>query len=244
MSLPSSAHRHTSTSALAVAHRGDPVSHRENTLEAFEAARDLGAEMVELDCRLTRDGQVMVLHDATLARLWGDPRPLALLDAAEVRSLRRGGYRIPSLEEVLEALALQVMVDLPDPAATVPAWSAVQRAGAAWRCIFAGNTAALRQLRQHAPEARIALSWDRAELPSPALLGELRPEWWNPHYRMASPLAVHWAHALGMGVSVWTVDKVRDIARVLDAGADAVISNQVARLVRELARRRSPWASP
>ncbi|MHB1497653.1 MAG: glycerophosphodiester phosphodiesterase [Acidimicrobiales bacterium] len=227
-----------------MAHRGDPVGHRENTLEAFEAARALGAEMVELDCRLTRDGQVMVLHDATLARLWGDPRPLGEIDGDEARSLRQEGYRIPSLEEVLDTVTLQVMVDLPDPRAAGPSWSVVRDAGAAERCIFAGNTSGLQHLRELSADLRIALTWDKIELPSRALIQGLRPEWWNPYYRLASPAAVEWAHTSGMGVSVWTVDSRRDIARVLDAGADAVISNQVARVVEELAGRRAQPAIP
>lgn len=231
-------------SALAIAHRGDPVGHRENTLQAFEAARALGAEMVELDCRLTSDGQVMVLHDATLARLWGDPRPLAEIDGDEARSLRQEGYRIPSLEEVLDTVALQVMVDLPDPAAAGPSWSVVRDAGAAERCIFAGNTSGLQHLRGLSPDLRIALTWDKIELPAPALLHELRPEWWNPYYRLATPAAVEWAHTSGMGVSVWTVDNRRDIARMLDTGVDAIISNQVARVIEELAGRAARATSP
>ena len=225
-------------SALVVAHRGDPVAHRENTLEAFDSARALGADMVELDSRLTRDGQVMVLHDATLARLWGDPRPLAELDSHEARSVRQGGYRVPTLAEVLEAVALQVMVDLPDPAAAAPSWSVVCQAGATERCIFAGSTAGLRQLRELSPNVRIALTWDKVELPTPDLLREVRPEWWNPYHRLASASAVKWAHGEGMGVSVWTVDSRRDIAQVLDVGVDAVVSNQAARVVEEVARRR------
>ncbi|MGH9046227.1 MAG: glycerophosphodiester phosphodiesterase, partial [Acidimicrobiales bacterium] len=51
---------------LAIAHRGDPINERENTLGAFEAAVKAGADMVEIDLQRTRDGHVVVLHDASL----------------------------------------------------------------------------------------------------------------------------------------------------------------------------------
>jgi glycerophosphoryl diester phosphodiesterase len=198
--------------------------------------------MVELDCRLTRDGEVVVLHDATLARLWGDPRQLSDLTSNELESFRQDGYRVPRLAEVLQAVPLPVMVDLPDPAAAAPSWAVARDAGASDRCIFAGNTSGLEHLRTLSPDVRIALTWDKPERPSPQLLRRVEPEWWNPYFRLADPASVEWAHRSGMGVSVWTVDSRRDIAWALDAGVDAVISNQVVRVVEELARRQVPTA--
>lgn len=61
--------------ALAIAHRGDPVRHRENTLPAIAAAVEQGADLVEIDVRLTGDGTVVLLHDETLEHLWGIPAP-------------------------------------------------------------------------------------------------------------------------------------------------------------------------
>ena len=55
----------------AIAHRGEPLGERENTLPAFTAAMSLGAHWVELDLRRTRDDQIVVLHDQMLDRLWG-----------------------------------------------------------------------------------------------------------------------------------------------------------------------------
>ena len=61
----------------AVAHRGDPYRFRENTIDSLRSALDQGADAVEIDVRLTRDGVPVLLHDATLKRLWGQDRPLA-----------------------------------------------------------------------------------------------------------------------------------------------------------------------
>lgn len=57
--------------ATSIAHRGDPLTHIENTLEALTAAVASGADMVEIDLKVTRDGHIVVLHDDSLRRLWG-----------------------------------------------------------------------------------------------------------------------------------------------------------------------------
>ncbi len=80
--------------ALAIAHRGDPVRERENTLPAFAAAAALGADMVELDLRRTRDGEIVVLHDQTLERLWGLDASVGDLEWPEVAALGAGDVRI------------------------------------------------------------------------------------------------------------------------------------------------------
>lgn len=79
-----------------VAHRGASALAPENTLEAFERAIIEGADYIETDLRLTQDGAIFCLHDATLARTFGDPRTLAKLSAQEASALG-----VPSLEELL-----------------------------------------------------------------------------------------------------------------------------------------------
>jgi glycerophosphoryl diester phosphodiesterase len=69
---------------LAIAHRGDPLGHRENTLPAFAAAVAQGADMLELDLRRTRDGAIVVLHDQSLLRLWELDASVGDLDLSEV----------------------------------------------------------------------------------------------------------------------------------------------------------------
>lgn len=85
----------------AVAHRGDPYRFRENTLDSLRSAIARGADAVEIDVRLTRDGVPVLLHDETLKRLWEVDRPLRALSAEEVRGLTGGG--VPTLAEALAA---------------------------------------------------------------------------------------------------------------------------------------------
>ena len=96
---------------VAIAHRGDPVHERENTLGAFASAVALGADMVELDLRRTRDGAIVVLHDQTLLRLWGVDRSVGDLDLLDVADVGEGAVRIPTLRDVVDAVAVPLMVD-------------------------------------------------------------------------------------------------------------------------------------
>jgi glycerophosphoryl diester phosphodiesterase len=220
---------------LAIAHRGDPVAERENTLPAFAAAVREGADMVELDLRRTRDGEIVVLHDATLSRLWGVGHNVADLELAAVRQIGRGRTRIPTFGEVLHQIDVPLMVDL--NAETVEgALHEVRQAAALARALFVtGNVAALRHLRDLAPDARIGLTWVEREPPPPTLLQELGAEYWNPMFKLVTPDRVADVHRLGLKVSTWTVDEPRHMARVVAAGVDAIVSNRIRQLRRQLA---------
>lgn len=223
---------------LAIAHRGDPYAARENTLAAFAAAVHAGADMVEIDVRRTADGAVVVLHDPTLERLWGLGRQVAELTLAEVRALGGGDCRIPELAEVLAAVRAPLMVDFTEEEVVEPALAAIVAAGALDRALFAGgNVSGHRLLRSLAPEARIALTWTSAGPPPEALLDELAAELLNPCFELVEPELVAAVHERGIGVSTWTVDAPAEMARVLDAGVDAVVTNRVGALVALLADR-------
>jgi len=219
---------------IAIAHRGDPLAARENTLPAFTSAVRQGAEMVELDLRRTRDGEIVVLHDATLSRLWGVEGDVADLELAAVREIGHGSVRIPTFREVLHHIDVPLMVDL--NAGTVEgALHEVRTADAMARALFVtGNVATLRHLRDLAPEARIGLTWVEPEPPPPALLQELGAEYWNPMFRLVTPAHVADVHRMGLKVSTWTVDKPRHMARVVAAGVDAIVSNRIRDLRRRL----------
>ena len=223
--------------ATAIAHRGDPVHERENTLPAFTAAVARGADMVELDLRRTRDDEIVVLHDQTLRRLWGVDASVGDLDLAEVASIGDGDVRIPTLREVLAVVRSPLMVDFTRREVVPGAVDAVREAGALGRSLFVtGNVEALRMLRGLSTEARIGLTWVDGSAPPLPLLEELGAEFWNPMFGLVTPEGVAQVHAAGLKVSTWTVDEPVDMARVVEAGVDAVVSNRVVELVRLLRR--------
>jgi glycerophosphoryl diester phosphodiesterase len=224
-------------SVVAIAHRGEPVGHRENTLPAFAAAVALRADMVEIDLRRTRDGAIVVLHDQTLERLWGLEASVGDVDLADVAALGDGEVRIPTLGEVLGAVPLPLMVDFTRREVVAGGLDEVRAAGALERCLFVtGNVEALRQLRAASADARIGLTWLDGPEPPLALLRELRAEYWNPWFGHITAGGVDAVHQEGLRVSTWTVDTPEDTAGVLGAGVDAVVSNHIGGLVAHLGR--------
>ena len=222
---------------IAIAHRGEPVGHRENTLPAFAAAAAAGADMVEIDLRRTRDGAIVVLHDQTLDRLWGHDASVGDVDLVDVLALGEGEVRIPTLSAVLDAVRLPLMVDFTRREVVPGGLEAVTAAGALDRSLFVtGNVEALRQLRALSPEARIGLTWVEGIEPPLALLDELSAEYWNPMFGCITADGVAAVHAAGRLVSTWTVDEAGGMTSMVDAGVDAVVSNRIGALVAHLGR--------
>jgi glycerophosphoryl diester phosphodiesterase len=222
---------------VAIAHRGEPVGHWENTLPAFAAAVELGADMVEIDLRRTRDGSIVVLHDPTLERLWGLEASVGDVDLAEVAALGEGDVHVPTLTEVLDTVPLPLMVDFTRREVVAGALKAVRAAGALDRCLFVtGNVAALQQLRAASSQVRLGLTWLDGPEPPLALLRQLGAEYWNPWFGLLTAEGVDAVHEAGLRVSTWTVDDTADVTRVLHDGVDAVVSNRIGALVRHLGR--------
>jgi glycerophosphoryl diester phosphodiesterase len=102
---------------LIIAHRGFSDAAVENTLPAFHLAVESGADGIELDLQLTRDGELCVFHDRDLRRLCGDARAISACDYADLRRLTprvgsRPGGTIPRLEEIRPVLGDDTILDI------------------------------------------------------------------------------------------------------------------------------------
>lgn len=214
-----------------VAHRGDPMHEVENTLAAIRRARDDGASMIEVDARLTADGAVVLLHDATTYRLWGTDRPVREQMASE---LDRG---IPLLAEALAAAGpARLLIDLPED--DVPVDLAAAAAALAREAdpvpAFCGGLSAMRSVREADPSADIWLTWKSTDLIDEATVAALRPHAWNPSHELVDATSIAHARSLGLAVSCWTVDDP-DRARQLAAiSVDSITSNRAGELRRAL----------
>ncbi|MFD7815114.1 glycerophosphodiester phosphodiesterase [Streptomyces sp. NPDC059785] len=212
----------------AVAHRGDPYRVRENTIDSLRSALRQGADAVEIDVRLTRDGVPVLLHDATLKRLWEQDRPLRSLSSDEVRGLTAGG--VPDLVRALAATdGSRVMIDLPgaDAAAVRRVVGVVREYGAEERVYYCAGAATMLAVRAADPAAEIALTWTTLAPPRPALLDAVRPRWLNYRFGLVDRELAARVHRGGHLLSVWTPDTRRSMRRLLDAGVDSITTNRV-----------------
>lgn len=112
MSEPAAPH-----SVSIVAHRGFSARHRENSPHAWHAAVEAGADFVEVDIRMTRDGVLVCSHDADLKRLAGRPETIAATDAAELTGIVvAGAAATPTLEHLFATLPAEqpILFDVKD----------------------------------------------------------------------------------------------------------------------------------
>ncbi|MGW0170641.1 glycerophosphodiester phosphodiesterase [Streptomyces sp. NPDC003343] len=213
----------------AVAHRGDPYRHRENTLASLRSALRRGADAVEVDVRLTRDGVPVLLHDGTLKRLWEQDRPLASLSSDEVQGLTAGG--VPTLADALRASdGGRVMIDLPgEPSvrAVRRVVDVVRQCGASERVYYCAGAQAMLAVRAADPSAEVALTWTSLAPPRPALLDAVRPRWLNYRFGLVDRDLAARVHRGGHLLSVWTPDTRRSMRRLLDLGVDSITTNRL-----------------
>jgi glycerophosphoryl diester phosphodiesterase len=236
------------------AHRGGAALRPENTLAAFDHGLTLGADGLELDVHLSRDGVVVVHHDALLDRTTDRQGPVAALSAAELAEVDAGyrfapapgvfpyrgqGWGVPTLRQVLSRYPVALIIELKTADAAL-ARAVVDEIRAA-RLVdrvaigsFSGR--ALREVRRYEPriatgaareETRWALyrSWVRWPLRGTAYR-ELQVPEHSGRTTIVTPRFVAHVHAAGLPVKVWTVDTRGDIDRLLEWGVDAIISDR------------------
>ncbi len=213
----------------AVAHRGDPYRFRENTLDSLRSGLDRGADAVEFDVRLTRDGVPVLLHDDTLERLWEVARPLSTLSAEEVRGLTDGG--VPTLAEALAVTGdSRVMVDLCGRVTRrtmEPILDVIRQSGAGDRVYYSAGAETMLTVRAADPAAEIALTWTTLAPPRPALLAAINPRWLNYRFSLVDHDLITHLHRTGRLVSVWTPDTRRSLRRLMALGVDSITTNRI-----------------
>ena len=219
------------TSVTAVAHRGDPYRARENTLDSIRSAVERGADAVEIDVRVTRDTVPVLLHDATLERLWGHEARLDRLAHSDLMELTDGA--VPTLREAVPAVGRRrIMVDL--PGATEESVRAIvgviHEYGADGRAYYCGGPSAMLWLRAADPSAEIALTWASCAPPHPVLLDAVKPRWLNYRFPLVTRELTERAHRDGLLVSAWTVDTRHSMRKLIGRGVDSLTTNRIGTL--------------
>jgi glycerophosphoryl diester phosphodiesterase len=213
-----------------VAHRGASLCAHENTIEAFEQAVALGADMIELDVRRTRDGTLVVFHDPALP-VGGGKGLLASMTYGELRRhAAKKNFSVPTLEQVFGALSGKVMLDIE---LKEPGYE--HEVAACARGHFALDKFVLTSFD---PKILAAIKAER----EPFLTGLIMANadalsWYDsvpvevvaPEKRLLSSHRPFFAKAKNAGkrIAVWTVDGAALLASLLvDPIIDAIITNR------------------
>jgi len=220
---------------LVIAHRGFHRDFPENTVEALRAALEIGVDGIEFDVQETADGQFVIHHDDDIGG-----RSIGSLSLAEIATSRVGGvYRIPALEEALEAVGrgLVLLVELKKVRSLEKFLEILHRyVDSAWTILVSFDAALIEKLAVLAPGfSRAVIRESGGTGPSAAVAGAAG--FTQAPANMVTGDLVKEAHARGDLVFVWDSGEEEVLRRALRNGIDVIMTDRpdvVIRKAREL----------
>lgn len=242
---------------LRIAHRGASGHCPENTRSAFLRAVELGADMVELDCQMTRDGAIVVFHDDLLDRTTNGRGPLRALSLRELKALDAGSWFAPefageevlTLEEALDIIRGKVGLNLEIKGDDRIGRLELQCVGIVSSYRFLDHTVfssfeprRMREVREISPRARIGVLIDAGGrfAEAFALADELRAEAVHPERSAVDAARVAESHRRGLEVRVWPVNERKQMEALIAMGVDGIFTDFPDRLLR-LPTPGGPW---
>lgn len=224
------------------AHRGASAYAPENTLEAFRLAMEQGADGIELDVQMTKDGELVVIHDETIDRVSNGNGAVRDYTLEELKQFSVSNHfeqypdvKIPTLREVLELVkpgTMEINIELKTgiywyPQIEQKVLELVKEEGMEERIIYSSfNHYSVQKIRELSPEAETAyligdVMLDVADYTRNTGIKGLHPALF--HVKMADFLKEY--KESGIALRVWTVNDKDQIRWLIDEGVDAVITN-------------------
>lgn len=244
-----------------VAHRGESFAAPENTVESFTLAWARGALCIEGDFHLSKDGEVICMHDDNLLRTCGVDAPISSLTLAEIKrhdaGLKKGEAwrctQVPTLREVLETMPEygEIYIELKSVGPIVDALKAVFESGP-WRpeqlTFIAFDEQTISAVKKLFPSHRAYwLTCNRTGTRQEPGSAELSPDELVAKLRELGVDGVDICvtdflgkaygdalHAANLGFHVWTVDDAATAKRMVEIGADSITTNRAKFIASEL----------
>lgn len=229
---------------LIYAHRGASAYAPENTISAFVRAVEQGADGIEFDVKVTRDGKVIVLHDQSLDRTTTGAGNYKKYSFDELRKLDAGikfqgiykDVRIPTLEEVFEAVGGRLGINIELTNYATPNDDLINKIAEILeqindhsRIIFSsfnwGNLRKARSLCPDIPCGLLAMPSITGWVSRSFLAQNVPHEALHPYYSDVNGKNVETIHRQGKKMNVWTVDDPKEMVRLRDLGVDMIMTD-------------------
>ena len=214
---------------MKIGHRGARAYEPENTLSSFRRALELGVDAVELDVRKTRDNELVVIHNADVNKTTDGSGAVNELTLEEIqRFITEKGEHVPTLEEVLDAVAkrVKVLVELKETGTEEQVISLIRKKRLTENVIIISfHEDALRKVRELSDEVETGLIYVRHKNPIQAAL-DLKAEYLLPLYRFTHSADVKKAHEAGLKVIVWTINNKEEVDEYKKKGVDGIASDR------------------
>jgi glycerophosphoryl diester phosphodiesterase len=240
----------TADAPLVIAHRGASLRAPENTMAAFRLAAELGADGIELDVKLTRDGQIVVHHDMTLDRTTNGSGKVKDFSLSEIKELDAGSSfdlefsteTIPTLLELVDEVSDQILLNIeltnydapfnPLPREVISVLDLAKLHETILISSF--NPFALRKVNRLNSRIRTALlvapgkpGW------AESLVKKITPyKDYHPHMSLVNRKMVDGVHRSQGRLNTWIVNEYDDMHSLLRLGVDGIITDDVETAIR------------
>lgn len=222
------------------AHRGGIGNGTENSLAALRGAVADGADAVEIDVRATKDGALVLMHDASINRTSYSTGFVSRMTLEQLRAVNFKGQPICTLDEALEYLSgtsAEVLLEMKAPDIEAAAVEAVARYGMAEKTTFISfSLGALSAVRAADPGARVGYLYVTDMRDPVGFAGIYSIDLMLPYAKLVDEAYVANLHNAGVMVGIWTVNKRANVRAARRAGVDYVITDRVALALGEVGR--------
>lgn len=212
-----------------IAHRGFSSQFPENTLLAFREAERIGVDMVECDIHRTRDGELVVIHDATLDRTTDGSGPVGAHSMQELLAFDAGrGERLPTLRELLAAVSLPVVVEIKTSEVAGPLIALYAAEPKLKERLFPISFAhrAIQAITQAVPGLFAGVLYAGSPVDPAGLAQAAGAVLLSPSIETISAYEVEEAHRHGLRISPWTADSEAEIDVCQAIGVDGLATNR------------------
>lgn len=237
------------------AHRGANLERPENTMAAFQRARELGADAIEFDVYLLiKDGSLVIHHDVNMGRCENAEGRITEFDGKSIRSFSAGekfspeykAEKVPFLSELLDWVQehpiflnceVESLIETKDFVA-VPVMEMLEKYRMTDNCVVSCfNEHVLDEIKEKYPQYQVGWLFDADDSDKKRLNYGIEHHFdaIHPNYIYVTPEYVRYAHDKGVRVNVWTPDSEGDIRRMRACGVDAIITNDIRTAQRVLA---------
>jgi glycerophosphoryl diester phosphodiesterase len=236
---------------MVIAHRGFSGIAPENTLTAFKKAIEIGADMIELDVMLSKDGELVVIHDKTVNRTTNGKGKVSDFTLGELKKLDAGTWfkkhfkdeKIPSLEEVLDLAKNKILLNIE---IKKDAYNPEKKKGGVEEktvlllekynmnsqvIVSSFNPHIVKRIKEFEPEISTAFLYRyRINKGLIKIVHNLNVDALNPGKRFFTKKASAEVHQSDLKINIYTINQKREMAKFIKMGVDGIITNYPDRL--------------
>jgi len=220
-------------------HRGAPALEPENTLRSFKKAIELGVDQIELDVHFSKEGELMVIHDEKLNRTTNGKGFVKDFTLAELKKLDAGkGEEIPTLQEVIKLVRdkdVFLQVELKELNMEKHVLDLIQKNNFEEKVmIISFLHKELRKIKELNSRIKTGILIGRRFVDPLKRLREVKADAASMRHTLVSKRLVGKLHQNNIELTVWVVNELKDVRRMVDLGVDIIGTDKPDLVISEL----------